>query len=114
MEKYTCEDYSLFMVDTGRFDALGKSIIKYKLHGKDEGIIFEGEDYYPSPTFESPIGIESASTLLSYLVLQEGDVDDEFFEVYTPIQIKFRDEVAERIGFDWIEKVYPGFHEAGM
>ena len=113
MEKYTYENYSLVMIDTGLLKD-NKNIVKYELAGKDEGIIFEGKDYYPSPMFRDSEGAESASTLLAFLTLLEGDTDDDWFEDYTEKQIKFRDEVAELIGYDWIEKIYPGFHDAGM
>jgi len=94
---WTAEEFRLDLWDTGRTRD-GKSVLHYALfdgtqpYGK--GIVFEGEDFCASPMH----AIDSDATvaaLLSFLSLQTGDTDAEYFDTYTPAQLAWRDRRAE-------------------
>lgn len=83
-------------------DRDGKDLIAYQLYDSDwhDNPVFEGND------FHSPNGYsmeESALSLLGFLTLKEGDTDSEYFEQYTPEQIKWRDERAEQMQIEVME-----------
>ena len=104
MERYDIENrYSLFLESTGKHKN-GKWQVKYMfcehLAHKDPGtmkVIFSGDDFYPSPMISDPEGPRSASALMSFLTLREGDTDPEYFDPYTPTQTDFRDNDAEGV-----------------
>lgn len=62
----------------------------------DGEVMFSGYDYSPAPSmrFDSD---ESAATLLRFLSLQPGDVDEEYFANYTPAQLAFVGEHGEAL-----------------
>lgn len=68
----------------------GSDILKYYAFHKDV-LIFEGNDYTPSPLFSGYDSLESMATLVGLLCTQHGDVGDDFFAAYTPDQIEWRD-----------------------
>lgn len=92
------DGFRLDLWDTGRVDSWGKSELRYTLFDDTEpfgrGIVFEGEDYHPSPlhAIDSP---ESVAGILSFLSVLPGDTDAEYFDRYTPAQIAWRDRRAE-------------------
>lgn len=55
--------------------------------------LFEGNDYRPSPLHNID-DLESVIGGLSFLTLQEGAVDSDYFKNYTPEQIEFRDSLG--------------------
>lgn len=76
----------------------GGDKLHYFLFGPDNNIIFSGSDYSPSPLYPSIDSVESVVGCLSFLTLQDGATDKEYFADYTPEQIAFRDSsVAEEI-----------------
>jgi hypothetical protein len=90
---YTFDDYKLILQDTGRRDkTYNKAIVKYTFISPDNRVIFDGEDFNASPMHDSE-SLESAKTLLAFLTLQEGDVEDEYFDDYTDEQKAFRDSL---------------------
>jgi hypothetical protein len=77
--------------DTGRREPeFGKAIVKYTFSDPKGEVIFSGEDLYASP-MHHPESIEMAKSLLDFLTCGVGDVDEDYFEHYTPRQIEFRD-----------------------
>lgn len=83
--------------DTYRTDRMGKTCIAYRLSYEQEDVtIFEEEDFHCSPV----IAIDSdecLQTLLGFLTLREGDVEEDYFEDYNDVQKDFRDEDAETL-----------------
>ena len=75
----------------------GRFNLAYRLYHGDEKI-FEGLDYSPSPLFEWDSD-ECFGALLSFLSLQPGDTDDEYFEDYTPEQLAWAEEHGEELSF---------------
>ncbi len=59
--------------------------MEYEFYFEGE-LIFEGRDYRPSPLIESN-SRESACQLLTFLTLQPGDTDKEYFDKYTEKQM---------------------------
>ena len=49
-------------------------------------LLFEGNDFHPSP-LHADDSMETVYSLLSFLTLQEGDTDDEYFANYTKAQL---------------------------
>jgi hypothetical protein len=98
MRKYTFEDYTLTLEWAGVGD-YGKSKVAYWLEKAGEDVpIFEGSDLQV-PYSDDPEGPRSAAALLGFLTLQRGDVEDEYFDDYTPRQLEFRDNEAEGVSY---------------
>lgn len=53
---------------------------------KNGGILFQGDDFKPSP-LDKIESIDIPICLLSFLTLQPGDTDSEYFEKYTASQM---------------------------
>ena len=86
-------NFRLTTWDALKRDRMGKYVIGYRLES-EHGTIFEGEDM----AVGARTAIDSDEALravLSFLTLCEGDVEDEYFAEYTPIQLAFRDADAE-------------------
>lgn len=66
----------------------GTDKVKYYVFHKT-ALLFHGNDYRPSPMFSGIDSIESCVGLLSFITLSEGDTDKEYFEKYTPEQLKW-------------------------
>lgn len=88
METYTFDGYKMTLEDTGRVDSMGKARVAYTFSKPDGTLLFEGNDLFASPLHDSD-GIESARTLLSFLTLQPGDTDADYFDAYTPEQMEW-------------------------
>ena len=77
----------------------GKSIIAYRFVDEEfsSDPVFFGVDFCCSPlhTIDSD---ETVKSLLTFLSLQKGDTDSEYFEGYTETQIQWRDMHAETLG----------------
>lgn len=86
------EDYLL------RFRFVGckgnREYFEYEFFHKEE-LIFTGNDFSPSPMHSSDSD-EAIASLLSFLSLQPGDTDAEYFESYTSKQLEF----AQKYGQD--------------
>lgn len=80
------------------------SLITWDLRGERIGYrlrmngrtLFEGTDFGPSPLdcIDSDATIAS---LMTFLTLKPGDVDEEYFEGYTPEQVEFCSTHAEAL-----------------
>jgi hypothetical protein len=83
------DGFTVDLWDTGRTDGYGKTILRYAL--ADAGVlIFEGEDLHCSPMHATDSDA-SVGALLSFLSLQPGDTDAEYFDGYTAAQLAWRD-----------------------
>lgn len=95
--------FTLNTFDSGRTDNLGKSILEYRFQGPDGKIIFEGADFHCSPmhAIDSDAAVRA---LLSFLTMQPGDTDAEYFESYTQEQLDFASEHAEALSIYALEE----------
>lgn len=81
------DGFRLRLFDDGQTNALGKTQLRYSfadlIQGSDE--LFQGDDYglASSHAVDSP---EAAAGILSFLSLEPGDTDEEYFAAYTPAQ----------------------------
>lgn len=57
---------------------------------KDDSILFQGNDYKPSP-LNCIDSLQSILDLFGFLTVQSGDTDKEYFKNYTPEQLAFAD-----------------------
>jgi hypothetical protein len=91
--------FTLDLWDTGRTESAywtQRRVLGYRLSGAD-GIIFEGEDFRPSP-LSAPEDVEEClRTILLFLTLRPGDTDAEYFADYTPRQMAFVETYAEEL-----------------
>lgn len=89
------------------FNNHGRAKYEYEFYvnynGKEELMIFSGEDFSPSPLYELKDNLNLLSShaiyeLLGFLTLQPGDTDAEYFELYNASQFKFVDsDIADEI-----------------
>jgi hypothetical protein len=87
---WICDGFRLELYDTNEWDKLRSSpILSYRLYDNGQ-LIFEGDDFGPSPMY-SIDGDRTVAALLSFLSLRKGDTDSEYFDKYTPDQISWRD-----------------------
>jgi hypothetical protein len=90
------EDHRLILWETGRRDSMGRTYLAYRLLDATGRTIFEGQDF--SPGMATCIDSDDAVRgILGFLTLKDGDTDSEYFDSYTPEQLAWRDEHAERL-----------------
>jgi hypothetical protein len=77
--------YELYTIYTGG------DRLHYYFFTPDNKLLFSGKDYRPSPLYKSIDCVESVIDCLSFLCLQDGATDREYFKDYTPEQLAFRD-----------------------
>jgi hypothetical protein len=85
--RYCAKQVSLSLYDTGKCDAYGKTNIGYRLTVKGK-VIFQSKDFHCAPG----IAIDSrecADSLMHFLTLRERDVEEEYFDEYTPTQLEW-------------------------
>ncbi len=73
----------------------GKSVLAYQFF-QGETLVFECDEFGASPSH----AIDSDKTLagiLSFIALKPGDTDREYFADYTPAQLEWASEWAERL-----------------
>lgn len=90
----------------------GKIRMAYKVW-HNGALLFAGNDLYPG-AYGSIDGKEVIMSLLSFVAVQEGGVDSEYFANYTAEQLAFsRSYDAEKLGYavgDWEEKHFAGLN----
>jgi hypothetical protein len=94
--------FTLRLYDTGETDWRGVPNLAYTLsmrtpppHGNGSKVVlFEGEDYCPSPSTAIDSDASIAG-LLGFLTLHPGDTDREYFAEYTKAQLEFCEHHAE-------------------
>jgi hypothetical protein len=86
-------EMELYLFHAGKQDHAGRDILAYRFYDGPY-TIFEGMDFSNSPlnALDSP---ETISAMLSFLSLEEGDTDAEYFEDYSSDQLEWRDARAE-------------------
>src|SRR5574343_726708 len=77
----------------------GRSRVSYEFKSHDGITLFSGNDYLPG------IGVVMDSDdwlldLMGFLLLGEGDVDDEYFDNYSPEALAFRDSQDREYLYD--------------
>ena len=94
--------FTLTLWDTGRCGDNGadlgirnKQIAGYRLK-QDDVVLFEGEDFYCSPMY-TPCSDDAAEEVMGFLTLRPEDVEDEYFEKYTPAQLEYCRKYAEML-----------------
>lgn len=65
----------------------GRVRVGYRFHHGEE-LIFEGDEYSPSPSMVFD-GDESVAGLLGFFGVRPGDTDPEYFEDYTERQLEW-------------------------
>jgi len=87
MQIYTFAGYTMTLEDTGGTGEYGKGRVAYTFSKPTGELLFSGNDLFTP--FRDPEGLECAKTLLTFLTLQPGDIDDEYFDKYTPEQLEW-------------------------
>jgi len=92
--------FVLTTFDTGRTDALGKSIIAYEFREQGKmNNIFAGDDFHCSP-LHAIDSDECVYGLLGFLTLRPGDVEVWYFKDYTASQHVFVQQHAEHVAHE--------------
>ena len=83
-----------------------KNVLRYEFK-VGRKVIFEGEDFCPSPCW--PIdSLQTAYACLGFLTLKPGDTDSEYFEKYTEDQMNWaKSSKCEYLSYtvsEWEEK----------
>lgn len=73
-----------------------QSRLAYRFTGKDGLVLFQGDDFGCSP-MAAIDSDDCLRSLLGFLTLRPGDTDDEYFDSYTPSQLKWAEECAEEL-----------------
>lgn len=91
------DGFELLLYDTHGFDPFwdNKARLAYQF-SFDGVLIFEGDDYFPSPLHAIDSN-QSVAGLLGFLSLRPGDTDAEYFERYSPLQMEFAQENGETL-----------------
>lgn len=100
IKEILADDNMLCSLDLKKFNVKvfllykGTSNLQYYMFVGDT-ILFEGDDYRPSPLHNID-DLGSITGLLSFLCVGIHDTDKEFFKDYTPDQIKWATEYGNR------------------
>jgi hypothetical protein len=97
---FTLHTYRVWLSPYGPTD--GKERLEYTLHMKEHGIsslVFHSDDFRCSPLHATDSD-ETMRSLMGFLTLRPGDVEDEYFTGYSTDQRDFADLHAEAL---WIE-----------
>lgn len=103
--------FALTLWETGRTDALGKSILRYRFtqcpgilskpgqRRVEPIVLFTGTDFACAPGYALDSN-RTAHALINFLTLKPGDTDADYFAEYTPAQLKFAEEHAEAVAYE--------------
>ena len=80
--------YTVTLRETAGRMKTGQIKTAYQLIAPDGKVVFSGNDLGCSP-MHKPEGKDNAIALLGFLTLKPGDTDDDYFEKYTSIQLKW-------------------------
>ena len=95
--------YTVGLDFTGHADRTGHAQVAYYLARPDGSRVFEGKDF-GTPSHMCADGPEAATSILSFLTVQPGDVEEEYFDNYTPEQLDWRQsEEAEDLSLFALE-----------
>jgi len=87
LKRYRKDGFTLTMYDTHRQDWRRQTIIAFRFLDRGK-LIFEGSDFAGSP-MHADDSLDTVASLLSFLSLQPGDTDAEYFDKYTPEQMEW-------------------------
>ena len=106
------DDYTRYQAPTGHIVGLdflridhgsGHSKVRYYLDDPNGRRLFEGDDL-GIPAHQAADGPEAATALLSFLTVQPGDVEEEYFDKHTPEQLDWcQSEEAEDLSLFVLE-----------
>lgn len=82
------DDFALRTWPTTRRAPTGQQLLGYELVRPNGVVLFTGEDYGCSPQ-HAPDSDDALRDLLGLLTVQPGDTDTEWFDDYTPEQMRF-------------------------
>lgn len=88
--------YRLTTWETGKRARTGQWLLGYLFRGPDGTVLFSGDDYGVSP-MDAIDSDRALRGLLSFLTLQPGDTDDEYFAKYDARQMAFANREAEAL-----------------
>jgi hypothetical protein len=71
----------------------GGAKVEYYAFSDNEALLFAGNDFRPSP-LHSIDGIEAIMSLLSFLTVQKGDTEEEYFTNYTQAQLNWSNSAS--------------------
>jgi hypothetical protein len=80
--------FTLRLYDNGQYSPVDRRVRLGYQFKDGRKVIFEGDDYGPSPT-HSIDGLDSVYGLLGFLAVMPGDTDAEYFDKYTGDQINW-------------------------
>ena len=107
-------DFELHIWDIHKKDVMGKWRLAYAFRDTSNlrpnpercECVFAGRDFACSP-MHAIDSDETVKAILTFLSLQEGDVDAEYFETYSAEQEAWRDLRAENLSME----IYDGFNQ---
>lgn len=92
MQTYKLDGYTMTLQATDKRDKTGHIMVRYEFKTPRDATLFYGDDFGVSP-LHAPESADAAKSLLSFLTLRKGDTDEEYFENYTPEQLKFSESI---------------------
>lgn len=101
MDRYVWkhDDVAVTIYEAHRWGEHGRSYHRYILQSDSE-VIFEGDDFSPSPMYGHEVGDAHVAGLLGFLTLKPGDTDDEYFKDHTPRQLEWVESMeAETLSY---------------
>ena len=82
------DHYNVRLYDTFRNDSYNKWVIAWRFSDTQANVVFTSENGCELHTHTDPYySPEAVYELLSFIALQPGDTDDEYFDNYTPEQL---------------------------
>ena len=102
--------YILNLYDAGSRDWRGQTQLGYRLDrkmGKVREVLFEGADFAGSPMHGDDSN-ETVRSLMTFLTLQPGDTDAEYFDSYTPEQLEWAESEAEALAMEVMNRFGEG------
>lgn len=99
MQTYTLTDGYTLTIGFNRRVWI-RDYFDYCLKDGDGTIIFQGDDFSPSP-FTDRNTPEFPAELLVFLLIAPGDVEEDYFDTYPPFQLEWVKQNAERFQIEW-------------
>lgn len=107
--------FTLTLWDDCRTDPMGKLMVRYRLNmrtgdrasGTDKSTtLFEGADFACSPmnAIDSDRAVED---LMGFLTVRPGDVEEEYFEDYSPAQVDYCGQHCEALAMEVMDRFGP-------
>lgn len=92
-------DVNVMIHRAHRWGEYGRCYHRYILQSGSE-VIFEGDDFSPSPMYGHEVGDAHVASLLGFLTIKPGDTDDEYFKDHTLRQLEWVESMeAETLSY---------------